>query len=761
MRKCVRIILFVAIVLMASACSTTKFVPEDKYLLNKARVQVTDRKAVNERHRKHEEALDGDALADKMRGYLRQKNNSEILGFWKLQLQIYSTASRDTSKQQAKNAMKMGEAPEIFNPELADISVRQIKQGMRNSGYYDATVDTTMKVRKRKLALTYHVTANEPYMISEYNVHLQQSDLHRLATEHGVTIHPDMIFDSELLNAERERITAGMRRRGYYYFEKDLLHFRADSAFGNHTVRVGLELPSYVRTAPDSIQQRIFTRYKIRRIHYLTDFDMTQRPDTSVVYVKVIDGCSFAHVGNRLLREKVLMRNTAFAPGDYYNAARVERTYSALTALGPVKYVDISFEQVGDDELDCFIVLSRSKLNSVSAELEGTYSAGDWGIAAGVGYANKNLFRGAEELRLSGYGSYEWRQNGGRAIEAKAEASIQFTNAPKVSVGYRYQNRPDEFTRTVANASLSYTLSPYGRRMTHIFNFLDISYVYLPWISDAFRDRFLQPTNLLKSSYEDHFIMDWSYAGTYSSYSQRNPYRSYGTFGYQIETAGNVLYGLSHLAHLPKDEDGAYRIFNIRYAQYVKADFNFAYHEIFARNHRLVYHAALGVAIPFGNANAIPFEKRYFAGGANSVRGWQVRSLGPGSYRGVSDRIDYNSQVGDIKLDLNLEYRWHVISVLELAAFTDAGNVWTFNDYPSQPYGQFKFNEFYKQIAWSYGVGVRLDLSFFVFRVDMGVKLYDPSYLYSETPEKVWRTASNGLGWKNDFTFHFAIGYPF
>ena len=754
---------------VVSSCSTTKFVPQDKYLLNKMHVRIEDRKDVQSVHKEHSDALDPDELADKMKSYVRQKNNSEIFGFWKLQLQVYSLAKPDSSKWINRTLWKMGEAPEVFDPMLADASLLNIRQGMYNYGYFNAVVDTTMIVKDRKLSLTYHITAGQPYVVRSYTVRLPQEDLKDIATdERRCLIKAGMVFNANTMNEERERISRAMRRNGYYYFDNDMLRYRADSAYMRREVSLELTMPDYVTEAPDSVRKRIFTRYRIRRVNFYADADPDKLLDTEDITIRTdSDGYTYVYSGKKLLREKVLRKNCPIRPGDYYNIARVDRAYSSLNTLGPVKYVDISFDDVGNDELDCNVVLSRGKLNAVSAELEGTYSAGDWGIATGVGYSNLNIFRGAEELSVNGYGSYEWRQNGGRAIEGKAEASLKFPNAPQVLVGYRYQNRPEEFTRTVANASLSYTYRQFGSRLSHHFDFVDISYVYLPWISDEFRAAFLKPSNLLRYSYEDHFIVDWSYTGTWSSYRQRNPYQNYGTLTYHVETAGNLLYGISAMASLPKDaESNAYQIFNIPFSQYAKADFSFSYHQIFSKEHRLVYHAALGVAVPYLNAKSIPFEKRYFAGGANSVRGWLARNLGPGGYRGTGALIDYNNQSGDIKLDLNIEYRWKVWSILELAAFTDAGNIWTIDDYESQPYGKFSFGEFYKQIAWSYGVGVRLDLSFFIFRVDFGVKLYDPSRInydnrYGSDYGGPWRTASQGLCWKDDMSFHFAIGYPF
>ncbi len=731
------------VLLTLVGCHTTKFVPEGKYLLNKDKVCINDTKAVS---------------GESMKKYLRQRPNTTIMGFWKLQLDIWNTQRGDSAKWINRQIRKLGEPPEIYDSIQTQASMVQLKRAMDNKGYFSSEVDTTISIKEQKLNITYDITAGEPYHLRDYNIQLPHAELSQIASFRSGII-PGMQFDADVLDEERQRITNIMRTRGYYYFEKDYLHFEADSAFGKRVIDLKLTLHEYFEQAPDSIKEKVFTKYTIRDVVFYTNSaiaeENSQAPDT----VRKGD-YTYLYAGRKLLREGVLRRRCQIVPGDNYNQRKVERTYTALNALGPVKYVSIAFVPAGADSLTCVVVVSRAKIHGVTAEVEGTFSAGDWGIAAGVGYTNRNLFKGAEELSLNGRVAYEWRQNGGRALEAKAEAGLKFPTNVRLNVGYNYQQRPEEFTRTIANAGLSYILTS-GRRHNwrHTFTLLDISYVYLPWISDRFRDEFLQPTNILKYSYEDHFIMDWSYALSYSSYRKNQPLRNYATFGLSVETAGNMLYGVSNLFHLPQNEGGKYEIFKIPYAQYVKGDINFTYHQIFNKANRLVYHAALGVAVPFGNADVIPFEKRYFAGGANSVRGWTIRSLGPGGYRGTGDRIDFNNQSGDIKLDLNLEYRLKLVWVLEMALFTDAGNIWTIRDYPTQPYGQFKFTEFYKQLAWSYGIGLRLNFDFFVFRVDFGVKLHDPSR--TNYDGKQWRTAANGLGWKDDMSLHFAIGYPF
>ena len=736
----------IGLVLCLMSCNTTKFVPQGEYLLNKANIKVEDTKEV--------------AVSD-LKNYLQQKQNTEILGFLKLQLGIYNTASLDTAKWTSKNARRIGEAPVIYAPELTDRSMVQLRKAMQNKGYFTAKVDTTMTVKDRKVNITYHVTAGEPYIIRRYRVGFEHEELKQIAQDQRRLISEGMQFDVDMLNQERQRIARAMRRNGCYYFDEDMIQFIADTTRMKKQVDVTVKLSDYVTQLSPEEQAQVFRHYKISHVHFHIDYEIGRAPDGERMRASMKGDYEFTWVGDKLLRENVLIRNCPIQPGDKYNEVRVERAYSNLNQLAPIKYVDISFDPISEDELDCHIVLSRSKLNSISVEAEGTYSAGDWGIAAGVGYANRNLFKGAEEFTIDGRTSYEWRQNGGRAIEAKASTGLKFPNSLAIDLNYNYQTRPEEYTRSIFGAGLQYQLRQRLSRWQHQFRFADISYVYLPWISDAFRDQFLQSTNILKYSYENHFIVGWGYSGNYSSFSSRQPYRSYANVNYNIETAGNLMLGLAEAFRFPTDSEGKYTLFGTRFAQFAKADVSFTYNQIFNPSHRLVYHADLGLAVPYANSQAVPFEKRYFAGGANSVRGWTARSLGPGGYRGNGSMIDFNNQSGDIRLNLSVEYRAKVWSIIELAAFVDAGNIWTIFDYETQPNGQFHWNEFYKQIALAYGVGVRLDFSIFVFRVDFGVKLYDPSRMYGELYGTQWRTISNGLNWQEDMSFHFAIGYPF
>lgn len=743
-------VLLVTILLLLSSCHVTKFVPEGKYLLDKAKIQVTDTKDI-------------DPMA--MKSYLRQQPNTEILGFWKLQLHIYNTAPSDTTtkskKRLARNAHRVGEAPEVYNDELTEASMFQLTKAMQNKGYFNASVDTTIRVRNRKLDITYLITARKPYKLRESSYILAHDELREIATNKRRTLlKRGILFDADVLNDERKRIESEMRNKGYYYFEKEMLRYEADSTVGDHEVDVTMSLQSNLSNPDDSAHADVFRVYSISRVCFYTDFDPQYAPDSvQLTTVTNDDGYVFTYCGPKLLRERALIHNTAIRPGDVFCQRDVDRTYAVLNGLGVIKYVDISFERVGEDELECHIVLSRQKLHSVSAQIDGTYTSGDWGIAAEVGYTNRNIFKGAEEFSVKARGGYEWRQGGGRAVEAKLNIGLKFPNQLKLELEGRYQDRPDEFNRGIGNAVLSYTIhrtahSPWS----HSFRFADISYVYLPWISDEFKQKFLQSDNLMKYSYEDHFIAAFAYQVNYTSYHTNQPYRSYGTFSFSVETAGNALQGLAKVAKFKADDEGKYKLGNILFSQYAKFDFSFTGHHIINENHRFVYRGAIGVIVPYGNSNAAPFEKRYFAGGANGVRGWTARSLGPGIYKGEGGHINYDNQAGDIRLDLGMEYRVRVWKFIHAAAFVDAGNIWTIRDYEAQKGGLFRFSEFYKQLGLSYGAGIRLDLSFLILRLDLGVRLHDPSRIIEG---KQWRTVPNGLSWKNDCALHFAIGYPF
>jgi outer membrane protein assembly factor BamA len=228
------------------------------------------------------------------------------------------------------------------------------------------------------------------------------------------------------------------------------------------------------------------------------------------------------------------------------------------------------------------------------------------------------------------------------------------------------------------------------------------------------------------------------------------------SFRFNLETSGNMLYAASKLLESSKNQEGQYEFLDIAFAQYLKNDMSYTLNWRINQSNNLLFHVESGIALPYLNSNSVPFEKRYFAGGANSVRGWSVRELGPGAYVRNDNKIDYIKQSGDIKLGASIEYRSHLFWKFNAALFVDAGNIWTIKEYEDQPGGQFLFDEFYKQIAVSYGAGLRLDANFLVVRLDMGIKAINPNYTSGKEKYPILNP-----NLKRDLAFHFAVGYPF
>ncbi len=333
----------------------------------------------------------------------------------------------------------------------------------------------------------------------------------------------------------------------------------------------------------------------------------------------------------------------------------------------------------------------------------------------------------------------------------------------EIRLMYDSQDRP-EFHRRVVTAAWRYRWNRLSMKRQHKGDLLDLNYVFMPWISDTFRKLYLEDPEsknaILKYNYENLFIMKWGYSFTYSSRPINAVTNNYGTDAYMIrisaESSGNLLYGMSNLFKARPNKENQYTLFNIAYAQYFKGDFDFSKSFRLDDKNSLALHFGLGVAYPYGNSTILPYEKRYFSGGANSVRGWSVRGLGPGRFNGSDGRIDFINQTGDMKLDMNAEYRTHLFWKIHGAVFIDAGNIWTLRNYAEQPGGQFKFDTFWRQIAVAYGLGFRLNFDYFILRLDGGMKAVHPAYTDSKRHFPIIHPNFN-----RDFTLHFAVGLPF
>ena len=689
--------------------------------------------------------------------YIRQQANSRWFSSFKIPLGTYSLAGRDSSKWINRTLRRIGEKPVLFDTVQARLSCEDLTMAMQNLGYMHADVELQTLVMGKKLRARYVLHPGEPYRINQITYDIMDEQIRELMDSAGVYgLHANSPFTVTSLDEERKRITRFLTEQGYYRFHKDFIQYTADSARNSRDINLTLRLLPY--RANSNAPETAHPRYRIRKINYLSG-DTTRIP----------------------LRQKTLSNNTLMEEGRYFNSSDLQKTYNNFGRLGIVRFTNIRFTELNDTiaddgdrerQLDCAIQISTRQPNTISFQPEGTNTAGDLGAAASLTYQNRNLFHGSELLSLEvrgafesikgleGYENQDYQEYGFEtrlqfprfvAPFLSADFCRRSTATSELALSYNLQNRP-EFHRRVFSVSWRYRWNDVSRHNAYHLDLIDLNYVYMPWISRTFKEDYLDNQNnrnaILRYNYEDLFIMKTGFGFTYND--------GVTALKTNVETAGNLLHGLARLTKFEQNSNGQYTLFNIAYAQYAKFDVDYTRLFRFDADNSLALHAGFGIAYPYGNTTVLPFEKRYFSGGANSVRGWSVRELGPGTFRGTDGRIDFINQTGDMKLDLNAEYRTKLFWKFQGAAFIDAGNIWTLREYKDQPGGQFRWSEFYKQIAASYGLGLRLNFDYFILRLDAGMKAVNPAYESSREHYPLLRPR-----FSRDFTFHFAVGLPF
>lgn len=757
------------------SCSPVKFVPEDKYLISKVKVEV-DNQNINK---------------ESAKSLIKQKENYKILGFLKFHLLLYNLSSKKKTDDWFK---RIGEPPQIYDEDLSEYSKNQLKEYAYSKGYFRASVnsDVTFKENKRKAIINYKLNLGEQYVIQRINYQIRDSLLHELYFNSQLKseIKVGDAFDIEALEKHQLDIVKLYRNNGYYYFSKDDVKFIADSSVYEKQVLVDL----LVRPAKSN---QVDTA-KVFQPFYLNHFYFSVLPGNSPVTISRDSIGIFSDTitwdNSTLYQNKhvtyppaLFNRTVRLNKGSLYSNADVESAFNALNRLRQFRFVDIQFREIeslsNTNLLDCYIRLAPLNKQSTSFDIEGTNTSGNFGVAGNVTYMHRNLFRGAEVFQLSFLGGIERIEqlNNDNGVpnyfntrEFGVESSLmipkllgpgnfisnfeRFLPKTVITLGFNYQKRP-EYTRNINTIKFGYDWKS-TEDLRHIWNLLDYNKVnvfdYDPAFIDGIKDLYI------KSSFTDHLIFAMNYSLLFNN-QRISKLKNYTYVRFNVEASGNILSAISELTNRDKfqavDSLGNiqaeyYQVFNTRFAQYVKSDIEYSRGFGIDKYNSVVTRAFFGIGVPYGNFDVLPFEKKYFSGGANGIRAWPVRSLGPGTYKASPD--EYPNQTADIKLEANMEYRFHLISFVEGALFLDAGNIWAINEKDNRPGAQFKINEFYKQIAFGTGAGLRFDMSYFILRLDLGVKLRDPS----ESENKGWILGQRSYS-SSDFNLSFAIGYPF
>lgn len=766
--------IFFSAVIFLSACSAVKKLNESDHLLNKNIIKI-----------------DLSELREQASSIIKQKPNRKILGVFRFHLGIYNLAN--TGKEtKFKNWVKrtIGEAPVLLDTMLTEKSREQLEIFMQNKGYFKATVTDSIIYKPRKKAnVEYVIKSGSPYLIRNIRYQIADEAMEKIvmADTANNLIKRGNNCDQGVMQKERDRINTVLKNKGYYFFNQQYISFSLDTNLQSYQADVYLLISKETSNPQDdtvSVKTGLpFQPYTIRKVYIQTDYDPIGKHDL-VPHDSLISGdYTFMYSTLGLLyKPGLLLRHVFIKPGAIFRQADLEETYRHLQDLENFKFINIKYSLAKDTaltahQLNCDILLTPSARHDYKLEGQVTYSGGNYGGAGIVSYRNKNTFKGSE--------LFEFRIKGGLEKQIliadttlESQTHIPFFNTyeigPEISLAiprflipfhlskeYVYSNPTTNFTsaynvqqrlefkRTLANLSYSYSWKQ-SARIRHFVYPAEISFVKV-FKTPAFRKK-LDDFNdaALSNIYKDQLITNGRYAIIYNNQDLYKS-RSHTYIKLNLEFAGNSIWAVNRIQKRTPENGENFTIFSVPFTQYFRPDIDVRYYQVFSRASQLVYRVAGGIGLAYENSSVMPFEKSFYAGGANDLRAWKARRLGPGSY----SNNEQFEKTGELKLNGNLEYRFDIFRKLKGATFIDAGNIWLVKPDDARPGAEFKRSTFADQIAIGGGIGLRFDFTFFIIRLDAAQKLKDPS----KEPGDRWVIAKNKL--KGDTQINFGIGYPF
>ncbi len=759
-----------SLLLLLVSCSLQRYIPDGKRLYTGADLKIREDSAVGTTK----------GLERELQTLLRPVPNSAFLGM-RPGLYFYYKAQQERPGFLNKwlNG-KLGEEPVYFSEVDAQRVEELIANRLDNHGFFYSKVGSELDSTQHFAHLTYTAQLPPPYTLAQLQLDNDSLPIHQdlKAALTGTELTPGDRFDLEVLKYERQRIDQELKQKGYYNFNPDFLIFEADTnQYDTKAFDLFLRLK---RNTPEKAK----LKYVIDSITVYPNYSVKNDTAPSPASVNKVRGMNF-------IQRKEYFKPRRLAPyilleeGQEYNANTARLTSNRLSALGSYKFVNIRFNETdttasqGAGSLNAEILLSPLTKRSIRTELQAvTKSNGFAGPGIAVTYSNRNLFKGGETLSLSGNFSYEaqisGRNNAGLSSIAggiKADLTIprlvpfspsRFNYAvpkTKISLGLDFLKRSDLYTLNSINTSFGYTWNA-NRFVYHTLNPINISYVNLSNTSQDFED-ILDRNPFLRQSFEQQFIAGLTYSFTYNELADED--KDFPIFiGTSLDVAGNSLSALS---------GGDATVFGLEYAQYARADVDFRYYMKWDKEQALVSRLYAGWGIPYGNSSTLPFVKQFFAGGPYSVRAFQIRSLGPGTFQSDAGATgSFFDQSGNLQLEANLEYRFPIWSYVKGAFFADAGNVWLTGEIElpeDEPEESRAFNEalleqgrfgsdWISELGIGVGFGLRVDIQNFVIRFDLASPLQVP-YL----PEGERIRVPFFDGGSNNLVFNFAIGYPF
>ena len=718
-----------AFTIVLASCSTTRVLPEGQERLSANRIHITNSDGLK---------------ASEISPYLKQTAKG-----WSPSLCIYNWQDGKGGGWD-RFTTKLGKPPVVFDSTKVASSIENIRDHLEYIGYYASSVDASIEHRgNRKVRVDYSVTLGKRYPIRQISYELPMQ--HEFRNEfYADTVRSSIkvgdYLSEDALEKESARSAAALRNRGYYDFSKNFFFCEADTVSNRDSANLHIMVKEYTRNEKSDVS-RVFSKYTLGKI--------------SVTYPEQLR-----------FRPEVLRQLNRLKSGDLYSERHINNTYSRFNGISLFNSVSIQLTPHEDEPVvDCDINLQKGKIMGFKFGLEASVNSnGIFAISPQLSFFNKNIFRGGEILNVSLSSNHQMKFNDKdvKSNEVSVTASLilpRFIPVPtrcfkgpnlpqtKINVSYNFQKRP-EFTRNKAMAQFGYTGS-FRRRFFYELYPISWNLVRLPYIDNDFAES-MKMNPFMYNAYQDHFDMGLNGVLYYSTAgSNTNPKVTNWYGRLEIDLAGNVFSAFKGL--MPKNSLGQGLLMGIPFSQYVRAEASIGKTFVWGKRdgQALAMRLLAGVGHAYGNSVSMPFEKQFYGGGANSLRGWSARTIGPGcSPRNMEFVIP--NQSGDMKLEANIEYRFLMFWKISGALFLDAGNIWNLGEplYGMSYDSFFRWETLAQSLAADWGYGLRIDLNFIVLRLDMGIRLRDPA-----------RTGSKWVApkeWFNDnYAIHFGVGYPF
>ncbi len=786
-RKKYPFVIAALLVLIVSSCSIRPYLGEGEYVLTQNKIESDRSTPRSER-----------VTSEEVSKYIKQRPSMDL---WNVRAWLYLNSDAE-KKNLWHNLMRaLGTPPVILDSTLTRRSAENMKAYVASRGFFAAEEEYSFRLNesKRTAEVTYTTIQGEPYRIRDVRYDIEDDYIAKLLQNDTTSlIQRGDILDINKLGEERERLTTLLRDRGYYDFSENNISFKVDTTLGNYGASVELVLSKHLLGYNSSGEPILENNplYRIGSIRVLPDYNAAEAA-TNPDYLLSLDtlsyeGMDIIYSGERPnIRPSVLRRLVRLQSGSMYNDQRVTTTYDNLMSVDYIHSANIIFTPEGRDKmrrvtyvgdhwsdtaeteegiLDCEIRLSPALRQSYKIELETSTTSTFYGVATTLGYQNRNLFRGAELVDMSFTFGYELLKVEDPSLNRNSTelggmigitfpqflSPIDLDPAGKVhrprtrlEFSINGQNRR-YYNRVLSNVSFGYSWGDDKKSQFSLRPF-DVSLVKMNYVSQSFLDRLQNP--YLRDSYTTQMMAGIS--GSYAYGSQNiNGLSDYMTFRAGFATSGNIISGVKKLVGAEK-HDGHYTVFGIPYAQYLRGDVTWAQSVSIGEGSSLVYRLYGGLIFPYGNSRneSLPADRLFYAGGVNSMRGWTVRTLGPGSSAEVNS--GYPSQFGNLRFEANVELRFPLGGIFNGAAFLDAGNVWYTPNIKGIPEGaEFKFGKALSDMALNTGVGLRLNLNVLVLRLDWGIQLHNPNKPAGER----WVIAHPNI---HNTALNFGIGYPF